>query len=179
MHVFFKLIISSSLLWASAQAQDLVVPNGLKIEIFSDQVDSPRQMTQGTRGNIFVGSRKSGNVFVIQDQDKNGVADASRKLASGLNQPAGVSFYRGDLFIAEIDKIWNNIVTAKGGFLNFDAIFKISDFAIFLPNLNKVISFLIIKFSNHYELKQYHLKDFYKNIYENYFFPLTLLIHLD
>ena len=106
MHVFFKLIISSSLLWASTQAQDLVVPNGLKIEIFSDQVDSPRQMTQGTRGNIFVGSRKSGNVFVIQDQDKNGVADASRKLASGLNQPAGVSFYRGDLFIAEIDKIW-------------------------------------------------------------------------
>ena len=79
----------------------------------------------------------------------------------------------------EIYKIWNNIVTAKGGFLNFDAIFKISDFAIFLPNLNKVISFLIIKFSNHYELKQYHQKDFYKNIYENYFFPSTLLIHLD
>ena len=83
------------------------------------------------------------------------------------------------LFSNEIDKIWNNIVTAKGGFLNFDAIFKISDFAIFLPNLNKVISFLIIKFSNHYELKQYHQKDFYKNIYENYFFPSTLLIHLD
>ena len=46
-------------------------------------------------------------------------------------------------------------------------------------NLNKVISFLIIKFSNHYELKQYHQKDFYKNIYENYFFPSTLSIHLD
>ena len=73
----------------------------------------------------------------------------------------------------EIDKIWNNTVTAKGGFLNFDAIFKISDFAIFLPSLNKVISFLIIKFSNHYELKQYLLKDFYKNIFENYFFPLN------
>jgi Na+/alanine symporter len=38
------------------------------------------------------------------------------------------------------------IFTAKGGFLNFEAIFKMSDFAIFLPNLNNVISFFIIKF---------------------------------
>ena len=44
---------------------------------------------------------------------------------------------------------------ASGGFLNFDAIESMSDFAIFLPNLNKVINFLIIKFSTHYELKQY------------------------
>ena len=64
-------------------------------------------------------------------------------------------------FLNERDKIWNNTITAKGGFLNFDEIFKISDFAIFLPNLNKVKSFFIIKFSNHYELKQYLQKDFY------------------
>ena len=59
------------------------------------------------------------------------------------------------LFWNEKDNILNKIVKASGGFLNFDAIESISDFAIFLPNLNKVINFLIIKFSTHYELKQY------------------------
>ena len=84
-----------------------------------------------------------------------------------------------DAFSKEIANSWNIIVIATGGFLNLDAISKISDLAIFLPNLNKVISFLIIKFSNHYELKQYHQKNFDKNIFENYFFPSTLLIRLD
>ena len=36
--------------------------------------------------------------------------------------------------------------------------------------INKVISFLIIKFSIHYELKQCLPKNFCKNIYESYFF---------
>ena len=44
---------------------------------------------------------------------------------------------------------------ARVGFLNFDAIGSMSDFAIFLPNLNKVINFFIIKLSTRYELKQY------------------------
>ena len=61
------------------------------------------------------------------------------------------------------------LLLARGGFLNFEAIFNISDFATFLPSLNKVISFFIIKASTHYELKQFHQKSFCMNIFENYF----------
>ncbi|MDA0900330.1 MAG: PQQ-dependent sugar dehydrogenase [Proteobacteria bacterium] len=106
MHVFFKLI--SILIFAHSYlaAQELVLPEGLKIEIFSDQVASPRQMVQGERGIIFIGSRKSDSIYAIQDQDNNGKADSIRKIAESLNQPAGVSLFNGDLYIAEIDKIW-------------------------------------------------------------------------
>jgi len=96
--LFFQ---SSSLL-----SQEFDLPAGLKIETFSDQIDGPRQMVQGDRGTIFVGSRKTGNVYAIQDQDNNGKADVVRKVAENLNQPSGVTFFKGDLFIAEIDKIW-------------------------------------------------------------------------
>ncbi len=106
MHVFFKLITILIFIHTSLTAQELIVPQGFKIEVFSDQIESPRQMVQGEKGIIFVGSRKSGSIFAIQDLDTNGKADTSRKIADGLNQPAGVSLYKGDLYIAEIDKIW-------------------------------------------------------------------------
>jgi glucose/arabinose dehydrogenase len=45
-------------------------------------------------------------VFAVKDQDENGRADNVRVIAENLNQPAGVSMFAGDLYIAEIDKIW-------------------------------------------------------------------------
>ena len=47
--------------------------------------------------------------------------------------------------------ILKSILTVKGGSLNFDITDKISDFANFLPSLNKVNSFLIILFSSQNE----------------------------
>ena len=40
---------------------------------------------------------------------------------------------------------------AKGGSLNFDTIFKISELAIFLPSLKRITNFFITRFSIHYE----------------------------
>ena len=92
----FLILVFPSILFS----QDLNIPSGLKVEIFTDQVDSPRQMAQGHMGTIFVGSRKTGSVFAIKDQDENGRADNLRVIADNLNQPAGVSMFAGDLYIA-------------------------------------------------------------------------------
>ena len=59
-------------------------------------------------------------------------------------------------FENEKDKILNKIFIARGGSLNFEVILSISDFATFLPSLNKVIIFFIIKISNRCELIQFH-----------------------
>ena len=48
--------------------------------------------------------------------------------------------------IAKSD-ILKTIFIDMGGWINFDTIINASDFASFLPNLNKVIIFFIIKFS--------------------------------
>lgn len=106
MHVFFKLTLLIVSFTAAAEPLSLSLPNGLAIEIFTDKVKSPRQMAQGDMGTVFVGSRKSGEVFAIKDQDGNGKADLTRKIVGGLNQPSGLSIFNGDLYISEIDKIW-------------------------------------------------------------------------
>ena len=86
--------------------ENLVVPDGFSINIFEGNIEAPRQVAQGDQGFIFVGSRKSGKVVALLDSDVNGISDSKIVIAEDLNSPSGVSFYDGDLYIAEIDKIW-------------------------------------------------------------------------
>ena len=62
-------------------------------------------------------------------------------------------------------KILNKIFTARGGSLNFEVIFRISDFATFLPSLNNMINFFIISISSHYELRQFLQTDYGMSIF--------------
>ncbi len=85
---------------------NLNVPDGFKISIYASDIEAPRQMAEGSVGNLFVGSRSSGKILLLKDADSNGQVDEVRVLAESLNQPSGVSFFNGDLYFAEVDKIW-------------------------------------------------------------------------
>jgi glucose/arabinose dehydrogenase len=90
----------------SLDSGSLKVPDGFALEVFAKDIEAPRQMAEGDRGYIFVGSRKAGELIVIKDFDSNGISDYKRVIANSLNQPSGVSFYEGDIYFSEIDKIW-------------------------------------------------------------------------
>jgi glucose/arabinose dehydrogenase len=90
---------------ASINIADLKVPEGFKISIFSEDLDSPRQMAEGAKGTLFVGER-SGQIIALIDSDNNGQADAKRLIADNLTLSTGVSIYNGDLYFSEISKIW-------------------------------------------------------------------------
>ena len=78
----------------------LNAPNGFKIEIFVDGIDSPRQITESDSGNIFVGSRNGGKISVI-DKNKD-----IRIVANGLSNSTGVTYHNGDLYFSEVNSIW-------------------------------------------------------------------------
>ena len=85
--------------------ESISVENGFEVSIFSSTTNAPRQITEGNSGYIFVGS-KQGDVYALKDHDGNGKADFSMVVASGMGDSSGVAFYKGSLFIAEIDKVW-------------------------------------------------------------------------
>jgi len=76
------------------------------IKIFASGLDSPRQLTEGSNGRIFVGSRSGGEIFAIRDSDGNGEVDEKILIADNLSMATGVSFFNGNLFFSEINKIW-------------------------------------------------------------------------
>lgn len=84
----------------AAPALDKIkLPRGFKIEVFNGSVPEARSMALSPGGVLYVGTRKKGKVYAIQGRTVHTVA-------SNLNMPNGVAFRNGDLFIAEVSRIW-------------------------------------------------------------------------
>ncbi|MEQ9309599.1 MAG: PQQ-dependent sugar dehydrogenase [Balneolaceae bacterium] len=84
-------------------------PSGFVIEEFSDQVPGARQLAVSPSGVIYVGTRKTGEngkVYAVVDRDNDFKADTVYTIISGLRMPNGVAFKDGDLYVAEVSKIW-------------------------------------------------------------------------
>ncbi|MFL2734778.1 MAG: PQQ-dependent sugar dehydrogenase [Gammaproteobacteria bacterium] len=82
----------------------LNLPNGFEISVLSSGLDSPRQITETNKGHIIVGSKKGSEVTALLNKN-NGTYDQV-VVANGMENPAGVAVYNGDLYIAEMDTIW-------------------------------------------------------------------------
>src|SRR5262249_4399958 len=78
------------------------VPAGFKAELWASGIDNARSMTWGDKGTLFVSSRLPGNVYAVVD--RNGQREV-KVIAKGLQQPNGVAFKDGTLYLAEISRI--------------------------------------------------------------------------
>ncbi len=84
----------------------ITLPEGFNIELYAEGVDNARQMALGSKGTLFVGSRKAGKVYALIDSDNDKQADKIIDVANKLFMPSGIAYHQGDLYVAEVDKIW-------------------------------------------------------------------------
>lgn len=81
------------------------LPPGFKIQVYAEDLPGARSMALGPPGILFVGSRKTGNVYAVLDRDQDQRADRIYTLASGMNMPNGVAFRNGSLYVAEVNRV--------------------------------------------------------------------------
>jgi glucose/arabinose dehydrogenase len=80
----------------------LKLPSGFKASLWASGIHNARVMTWGDKGTLFVSSRVAGNVYAVVDK---GGSREVKTIAKGLNQPNGIVFKNGALYIAEIHRI--------------------------------------------------------------------------
>ncbi len=80
----------------------LSMPAGFKAEIWATGLPGGRAMARGDDGKIYVGTRGIGRVYEVTDA---GGSRSVRTVADKLNQPAGVAFKDGSLYVMAIDKV--------------------------------------------------------------------------
>ena len=113
----FILNINSS---TSDLIDKLNIPSGFKISIFADGLESPRQITETKSGFIIVGSKNGDKIFALFDGDRDGYAEIKMTVASGLQNPSGVTYHNGNLYFAEIEEVWvikdidNHLLSGSG-----------------------------------------------------------------
>ena len=98
---FFSFFIN-----ADSNLTKLSLPKGFEISIFADGLESPRQITETQSGFIIVGSKNGDKIFALFDGDRDGYAEINITVASGLQNPTGVTYHNGDLYFAEIEEVW-------------------------------------------------------------------------
>ncbi len=85
--------------------KSIELPPGFKIDLYAEDVPEARSMALSPSGVLFVGTRKSGRVYAVLDQDGDRRADRVVTIAEGLTMPNGVALWDGDLYVAEISRV--------------------------------------------------------------------------
>lgn len=81
------------------------LPEGFEISLYAGGVAGARALALGDNGTVFVGTRQAGNVYALVDGDGDGAAEQINTIARGLDNPNGVAFSDGALYVATIGQI--------------------------------------------------------------------------
>jgi len=90
---------------ADLPLDQIKLPPGFRIEVYSDNVPGARSMTLSPGGTLYVGTLNAGNVYAVVDRGKKGRADEVILIASGMDLPNGVAFRDGALYVAEASRV--------------------------------------------------------------------------
>lgn len=75
------------------------LPEGYKIEIYTDKVPNARAMDFAEDGTLFVGSMTAGKVYAV-NPDRSVIV-----IGDNLEMPTGLDYYAGDLYVSEVSRI--------------------------------------------------------------------------
>jgi glucose/arabinose dehydrogenase len=81
---------------------------GFKIAVYASGVANAREMALGSKGTLFVGSRNKpagDTVYAVVDNNGDHKAEQVIPIAKGLNEPSGVAFHEGTLYVGEIHRV--------------------------------------------------------------------------
>ena len=89
--LFLVTFLFSASIYSDSQKiiENLKIADGFIIEVFAENINTPRQIAESSAGNIFVGSRNGGTITSI-DNDGN-----KRIIAKDLSNATGVTYHQG------------------------------------------------------------------------------------
>tara|TARA_B110000444_G_scaffold75889_1_gene71499 strand:+ start:1104 stop:2180 length:1077 start_codon:yes stop_codon:yes gene_type:complete len=102
MHRLIAVIAACSVSLTTFAIEDIVLPSGFSIEEYAD-VPNARSLALGANGTVFASNRSGGGVFAVVSE---GGVTRTITLDDGLQTPNGIAFHEGDLYVAEIDRVY-------------------------------------------------------------------------
>jgi glucose/arabinose dehydrogenase len=106
--ILLALLAHSDFAYAEKTRFDLTqlkAPPGFHISVFSDELDTPRMLIFTPGGVLLVSESDEGKVVALPDPKHVGKAARTVTVLDGMNEPHGLAFYEGKLYVAENDKV--------------------------------------------------------------------------
>ncbi len=83
----------------------LQLPEGFSISLYG-RAENARSMAISDKGTLFIGTKGDDKVYAMRDENNDGIADKLLIIASNMRMPNGVAFKDGELYVAEVSKLW-------------------------------------------------------------------------
>ncbi len=100
----FVLVLSAFAEKTPFDLNKLKAPEGFHISVFAE-VDGARLMAFSPGGTLLVTAAGEGTVVALPDPKHTGKADRVVTVLRDLNEPHGIAFYQGKLYIAENNRV--------------------------------------------------------------------------
>jgi glucose/arabinose dehydrogenase len=85
--------------------RQLKAPAGFHVAIFAEEVDGARMLAFSPGGVLLVSESGEGKVVALPDSKHTGKAERIVTVLNGLNEPHGIAFYQGKLYVAENNRV--------------------------------------------------------------------------
>lgn len=84
----------------------LTVPKGFKVNVFAEGgFKQPRWMALAPNGDVFLSDAQGNTVYILRDNNKDGVADERFVFSDKLDQPFGIAFYKDWVYVANTSAV--------------------------------------------------------------------------
>ncbi len=89
----------------SFEGKQLKAPPGFHVAVFAEEVDGARMLVFSPGGVLLVTESGEGKVVALPDSKHTGKAEQIVTVLKGLNEPHGIAFYQGKLYVAENNRV--------------------------------------------------------------------------
>ena len=81
------------------------VPAGFQVSVFASGFTEPRWLAVSPNGDVFVADSAVGEVVVLHDPQRRGIAESREIFADHLNLPFGIAFHDDYVYIADTNEV--------------------------------------------------------------------------
>lgn len=92
----------------------LSAPAGFTVAYFAQDLAGVRFMAVSPAGDVYASQPGKGRIVRLPDANHDGKADGTVVVATGLNQPHGLAFHKGFLYVANTDGVVRLTLGANG-----------------------------------------------------------------
>lgn len=80
-------------------------PAGFTVSLFARGFKEPRWLAVAPNGDVFVSDTSGGKVYVLGDPGHGAQSNSRTLFAEGLNEPFGIAFHEGYVYVADNDEL--------------------------------------------------------------------------
>ncbi len=101
------------------------LPENFEISVYAAGMDAPRFFDFDQENNMYVADKDAGKIMYIPDTNHDGIGDRVVEFDKGLENPHGIDYFDGDLFVAEEGQVVvYRAITADGKYFKKEVLIK-------------------------------------------------------